>query len=317
MSGFGVFGKLPWQADFARRSAAGALFTSWDDWLVSSIEWAHQRAGDPWRSAFSRGAVWAFLYHPPGQSEEVLAGAMAPSADQAGRLFPVSIAAPIALERETPPRPELVPIVLEDVWQAASDLAAEVPALSPSTLDQRLDSPSWSCSPAAEAAATYQQWIAELPVSELWALLYGQQQPEQPARALRLLIEAVRPCRDVEHPSTPLSLWLPLGQASGAAVCFWLDLTRRLANWRKTVPCFFWSHDGTSGRMLLHLGVPPPSTTAELWDSNGQRDEFCDLASPVGDHQVAALPELPGDLADALRTGRAVEHLLRCATRPN
>ena len=95
------------------------------------------------------------------------------------------------------------------------------------------------------------------------------------SRAIRWLRETVRPYQRTERPRTPLTLRLPLGQAGGAAVCFWLDLVQRLTGWLATIPSFFWSHDGTSGTMLLHLGEPPRVTLAELWMSTPSRNEIC------------------------------------------
>jgi hypothetical protein len=129
-----------------------------------------------------------------------------------------------------------------------------------------------------------------------------------------LLCEAVRPLSGVEQPDSPLSLRLPLGQAGGAALCFWLDLTRRLVRWRATVPSFFWSHDGQAGGLMLHLGDPPACTMAEIWHPSGERDEVCDLTARLDGSWISALPALPPGLSAVLATeGASVADLLLAA----
>jgi len=56
-----------------------------------------------------------------------------------------------------------------------------------------------------------------------------------------------------------------------------LDLVRRFTRWQRTVPSFFWTHDGSSGVLMLHLGVVPEVALSELWLPSGACDEVCDL----------------------------------------
>jgi hypothetical protein len=127
--------------------------------------------------------------------------------------------------------------------------------------------------------------------------VYGAEGLSIAAGAIRFAVEAVRPMRGVERPRTPLTLRLPLGAAGGAAVCFWVDLVRRAAGWRSTIPSFFWSHDGETGTMLLHLGDAPRSTLVDLWIPGGDRAELCDLTHPLSSTALSAVPELPPALA--------------------
>lgn len=307
----GLFGKLPAAADFVRLEAAAEPFGNFDAWLVSSVEWAHQRGGDPWRRSFAAGSSYAFVYRAPAprRLSPLLVGVLGPSADRAGRQFPLSVAAPLPIVGESLESPELLPIVFEPLWQTASDIVAEGAAGS-GAVQSRLGDLNLELCSLPEAGASYQDWISNLPPRELWALLYGDDYEEQPQLALRLLIETLRPYRQVERPKTPLTLWLPLGRVAGASVCVWLDLVRRLAGWRATLPSFFWSHDGTDGKLLLHLGDPPPSTVAELWLPNAQRYEIVDLASRLDPDQAVALPPLSAKLAEASLNANSVADLL-------
>ncbi|HEY6725533.1 MAG TPA: type VI secretion system-associated protein TagF [Polyangiaceae bacterium] len=306
----GLFGKLPTASDFVRREAAAEPFGNFDTWLVSSVEWAHQRGGDPWRRAFASGSSYAFVYRAPAprRLSPLLVGVLGPSADRAGRQFPLSVAAALPVAGESLECPELLPIVFEPLWQRASDVVAE--GVGGVAVESSLGDLDLALCPLPEAGASYRDWIHDLPPRELWALLYGDDYEEQPEFALRLLIETLKPYRQVERPKTPLTLWLPLGSVAGASVCVWLDLVRRLAGWRATLPSFFWSHDGTDGRLLLHLGDPPPSTVAELWLPNPQRYEIVDLASRLEPEQVASLPPLSAKLAAASLNATSVAELL-------
>ncbi|HEU5073115.1 MAG TPA: type VI secretion system-associated protein TagF [Polyangiaceae bacterium] len=306
----GLFGKLPTASDFVRLEAAAEPFGSFDTWLVSSVEWAHQRGGDPWRRAFASGCSYAFVYRAPAprRLSPLLVGVLGPSADRAGRQFPLSVAVPYPVAGESLACPELLPIVFEPLWHKASDVVAEGSAGV--AIESHLGLFEFEPCALPEAGASYQDWITNLPPRALWELLYGEDYGEQPEYVLRLLTEALRPYRQMERPKTPLTLWLPLGRVAGASVCVWLDLVRRLAGWQATLPSFFWSHDGSDGRLLLHLGDPPPCTVAELWLPNPERNEIVDLASPVDPVQLTRLPPLSAEVAAASLNAPSVAELL-------
>lgn len=149
----------------------------------------------------------------------------------------------------------------------------------------------------------YDEWVHTLPVSELWALLGPAL--ANPAATLRLLLEALAPTRGVEQPTTSLALRLPLGIAGGAALCVWLDIVRRSLGWRSTLPSLFWSHDGTTGFALLHLGRPSKTALTELWLPSGSRDEIVDLTVAVDPAATEAFSPLAPAVAAVLGTPQA------------
>jgi hypothetical protein len=208
----------------------------------------------------------------------LLAGALAPSVDQAGRRFPIAAAAELALDADLAEHPEALPLVLEPVWAVTAELVVELQGVERAALDLPLPDADVEMT-SGDAVRAYGAWTDELEVEDFVALVFGAD-PVYAAGALALVEEAVSPYRGVENPDTPLSLRLPLGQAGGAALCFWLDLIVRLTGWRRTVPSFFWSHDGASGAALLHLGHVPPAALRELWLPTGTSDEVCDLVQP-------------------------------------
>jgi hypothetical protein len=112
-----------------------------------------------------------------------------------------------------------------------------------------------------------------------------------------------------------LSLRLPLGLAGGPTLCFWIDLVRRAAGWGSTVPSLFWSHDGTDGVALLHLGKPPKETLAELWMPRGECEQIADLTTVPSPALVELLPPLPPALQTLLSSPDAsVAQLLQGLT---
>jgi type VI secretion system ImpM family protein len=305
------FGKLSSRADFVHIGPRAEPFERFDDWLTNCVEWAHARSGAAWCDAFRVGGVRAFVYRV-GSSASLIVGALAPSRDEAGRLFPISVAAPVALGPDFAGAPQLLPFACEGAWQEAGECVAAL--LSAPLTD------SGKCIAAmsaprelsfVDAQLAYAAWADTLTLTELWLLIGGEPGPDGLHGILRFVAAAVQPYRSREFPETQLSLRLPLGAAGGAAVCFWLDVVRRLVGWRTTVPSFFWSHDGASGQLTVHLGVPPAATVSQLWLPTSERDEFCDLSLSLDVPVVQRLAPLSERAERALAHGdTAVASLL-------
>lgn len=269
----GLVGKLPASADFLRVRAHSALFEALLTWLIDGTEHAIATRRDYTDDAAAT-SVQAMVY-PARRGATLLAGALAPSSDRAGRRFPIVAATELALEEAFAAHPEVLPLVLEPAWAATARLLPELAVLERAAIDTGQFSAELDLS-VADVLPIYRRWTDELSLGDFVTLVFDGD-PARAARGIALVEEAIRPYRGIEEPDTPLSLRLPLGQSGGAAVCFWLDLVKRIAGWRHTVPAFFWSHDGTSGALLLHLGRVPPVALSELWSPSGKCDEVCDL----------------------------------------
>jgi type VI secretion system ImpM family protein len=297
----GLVGKLPASADFLRVRAGSEAFQGLLGWLIDGVQRA-ALSGD-WAANLAPTAVQAMCFRG---RRSVLVGALAPSEDQAGRRFPIAAASELALDAELAEHPEALPLVLEAVWALTAQLVVDLQGADRATIEQPLPDADVAVS-VGDAVRAYRSWTDELEVDDFLALVFGAD-PAYAAGALALVEEAVAPYRGVENPDTPLSLRLPLGQAGGAALCFWLDLIVRLTGWRRTVPSFFWSHDGDSGAALLHLGHVPPAALRELWQPTSTSDEVCDVVQPdhafrsAGAHRWERILEDPGlSVADVLR----------------
>lgn len=298
-----LLGKARHQAEFLRARSAEPSIGLLDSWLTDSVEWAAARAGAEWPRAFAGSSIQAFLFQPRELGPEHAAcGVFGPSADSAGRQFPLVIAAPIRASATVLPAGHFMPFFLEGFWAAASEVLSGLLATHPPEPQSTLSG--LHCEPALderEAQELYGTWTADLRLGELWALLDAPLGPNgTPDLALRWLLATLEPFRGHERPKTPLSLRVPLGQAAGLALCFWLDVVQRALGWHATLPSFFWSHDGERGSALLHVGVPPRCTLAELFLPSEQRDEIVDLARPPAAEAFEGLPPLPVALAEVV-----------------
>ena len=272
----GLVGKLPAAADFVRMGAGSSAFASLYDWLIDGVQSAAASQGD-WGESMAAGALQAMCYLGPSRTS-ALGGVLAPSVDAAGRRFPIAAASEFPLDAALTEHGEVLPLVLESMWAVTSQLVSELQELDRAALEATELAAEVDVS-VPEALAAYRAWIEELELDDFVALVFDGD-AARAAAAFALAEEAVAPYRGMENPDTPLSLRLPLGRAGGAAVCFWLDLVERAAGWRRTVPSFFWSHDGDSGALMLHLGRVPPAALSELWLPTGRCDQICDLILP-------------------------------------
>ena len=301
---FCAFGKLPSHPDFVRIGANSELFARFDQWLTDSVEWAHAKNGSRFAEAFRAGSMRAFMYRGDGTGTEraLIVGALAPSQDEAGRLFPICLGAPVVLAEEFATRPHLLPFACEDIWQAAGETLAELVSNPEVDLAARLVGlTGQSAVPFSDVETAYGAWGRALPISELESLVAGSAGGSLRG-ALRLMAEAVQPQRERSVPGrqSTLSLRFPLGAAGGAAVCFWLDALWRLLGESARVPSVFWSHAGESGDLTVHPGSAPVSTVSELWLPSTRYDEFCDLTQPLTGEASEALARLPARVEQAL-----------------
>jgi hypothetical protein len=184
-----------------------------------------------------------------------------PSKDKAGREYPLTVAAPLALERVLAGHPEVTPIVLEPYWQLALEALAAFGSepMDPdgSTLARITEGPFDS---AAAALDLYKQWTDETTFADLCALL--DRPPEWLASAAQTVFDLAT-AKATAQRAEPIRV--PLGQAGGSALCFWIDVLRRGSRGRMQLPSYFWSHDGNAGDAVLCAGPPGESVLAMLW----------------------------------------------------
>jgi type VI secretion system ImpM family protein len=276
----GAMGKLADFDEYVAINAASPLFVAFDRWVADGMDAAPQGSAD-WAARYHAGAVQAFVYSPL-QGGPFLAGAFAPSADRAGRKYPLFVAEERAAESIA--TLDTLPLSLEEVWADASRVVTRArTAGTVSGLKELLaEEGSGPPSEFPEALEGWKTWTESMHLDELGELLFGVPEVHALAGAIRGVLEATAPHRGVMPRRTRLSLRLPLGRAGGAVVCFWLAVVGRALDWKDVVPSFFWTHDGASGSLLLHLGVPPRSAVTQLW-MPAPADDLLDLLDPATD----------------------------------
>jgi type VI secretion system ImpM family protein len=294
--GVGVYGKVASQPDFLRAGAGAFSQAGLDRWLQEGVE--ALRAD---RSVLPATPI-AFLLAPPGVTTAFV-GALAASADAAGRSFPLAlfVETSTAQARETLPS---LPTAYAPFLNDGSVLLSTAANLDGAEI--------------ARQAQVLQVGTPAVPEPHAWknepvrvlAAAFGGSLPAV-AYALRTLVAACD--RSVEGgaiATAPLTVDAP---APGpATVSLWLELVRRRLGWRDTVPSLLWTN-GPEGRLLLTLGAPSPSALTFLANPRHRSTRLWPLRTAIAsaaDQAWAALaPEqrraieepdaLLGDLASA------------------
>lgn len=88
VSGAIVIGKLPFHGDFIARGISGSEQREIDRWLTQSVEIARNQFRASFDETFDAAPPWRFAW----QDGRWIAGALVPSADAAGRRFPLLVA---------------------------------------------------------------------------------------------------------------------------------------------------------------------------------------------------------------------------------
>ena len=88
----GFFGKLPARGDFVRDGLPGSFVGPWDDWLRLALAGSRDHLGKDWLAAWMEAPVWRFALAAGLCGDAAAIGVMLPSADRAGRYFPLTFA---------------------------------------------------------------------------------------------------------------------------------------------------------------------------------------------------------------------------------
>ncbi len=84
-----LFGKLPSHGDFVARGLTHDEQAAWDDALALAMARAQERHGADFPALFGSAAPWRCIVE---DGSGWIAGALTPSMDKAGRLFPILLA---------------------------------------------------------------------------------------------------------------------------------------------------------------------------------------------------------------------------------
>ena len=275
----GCFGKLPATGDFIRLNAGGEELAAFDRWLGGGIDLARRLMGGGFEPAY-QSSVGLFVFHGEGQNNEpptrALVGAWAPSGDNAGRLYPMTVFASYDYGQLVAAGGGL-PIALFPMLSAAYDLVLNGRTLP---VDAFLDRVARIQLPSLEdpdlVTAGYRSWLATQPMKALWDTGFGTDTNRY--WVVQNILASVQPFRGQEMPKTGLAVRLPLGAGDAYAAAVWLDMTLRLAKWKSTLLNAFWSPQQS---LLIHLGPPHVASFRELISPTGQADHVADLCGPA------------------------------------
>jgi type VI secretion system protein ImpM len=89
----GFYGKIPARGDFVRFGLPRGFIEAWDGWLREVLAASQTTLGGDWLPAWLEAPVWRFALAPGLAGSEGALGLWMPSVDQAGRYFPLTLAA--------------------------------------------------------------------------------------------------------------------------------------------------------------------------------------------------------------------------------
>ena len=257
-----------------------------------------------WPDVYARGQTHGFVFRGPPAAKEaqVMSGIIGPSFDSVGRRFPLTIFSSYSEKRAGNAAP-LAPMLLGDFLDDAAQTARDGTKLtSADALKERLGGiavPSFEKEPFF--SSEYTQWAWSTPLGTVWRTIYGDPDTDAALGVLRAILDSVSPFHGREPLTTLLAVRLPLGGAGALVSAFWIDVVRRAAGWRHSVPTLFWSVDGKAESLLVQLGVAPPSALAELWAPDADNDNVFDLTfTRTMDTRRQLLTSLPRDVGRKL-----------------
>ena len=87
----GFYGKLPSHGDFLRRRVSDAFVDAWDAWLRECLAASRTELGARWLDIYLTSPAWRFVCAAGACGPAPVMGLLAPSVDQVGRYFPITI----------------------------------------------------------------------------------------------------------------------------------------------------------------------------------------------------------------------------------
>jgi len=160
----GFWGKLPARGDFVRNGLSRAFTDAWDAWFSAMLTASREDLGEAWLDAWMVAPVWRFCLRPNLCGPLATVGLWMPSADRAGRPYPLTFA--VEFSGAIAPGP-LANAWLDEAEQAGRAALAE--GLIPQSIAARL--PVLEADPDGTAPPASSWWWSEgsltLPADEM------------------------------------------------------------------------------------------------------------------------------------------------------
>ncbi len=264
-----LYGKIPAQGDFVRVNVVDPAAVAFSRWLEEAQEALY-------RTGASLPQLPVCFLHLVPQARTVVVGALLPSRDAVGRVFPFAAFLPAesgALSRSYPRAPLAFSMFLGEVARLGRDAAT---LGAPAVLERVRQLPG----PGGAEWALADDLVERLLDQPARGLLESLgEDPSGAAYGLRTFLGAcTAEAADVPARPRVVREWPLAGE--GPAV--WLELARRVLRWRAP-PAFFWT-EAAPPRLLLCLGPPPASLLGHL----ARPDPRSSLVWPLRTGQAAA-----------------------------
>jgi type VI secretion system protein ImpM len=253
----GVFGKIPAAADFVAIDAAGPTGAALQEWL--------QRENDHLvakRLAFPPTPI-RFVYRDP-EAQGTMVGVLAPSRDQVGRSFPLSIFARV--DPSTAVRFPALPAAYAQFLDGAVALLAEAAQLTPSSLADRARAlPLPADGDIDEAAQWARQALEATPGAVILEALFGPLPDRVHYHGIHMFRTGCAQVTGRDPGNAAIILECPA--SDDVQVDFWLSLAQGLLRWTTAPPSLLWTDAASpDSRLLIALGSPPPGVLHYLAD---------------------------------------------------
>jgi type VI secretion system protein ImpM len=315
-----LFGKYPLQGDFVRIACTSGESLAFATFLESALEPCRRL-----NCALPDGGA-AFLFREE-DARLGLVGFMKPSVDSVGRVFPLSIFAPVDLKRLAKDFAG-IPAAFDKFLADAGALISEAPKLELPALAEKLaalapPSPDDIAAAATEAESTFEGTTA----STFGEVLFGPTSGGRQCYAFRAMASVCVQARQL--PPGKLGVTVDCPALDTAHVSAWLEMVRRMvgpARWR-TPPLVFWTRPGKPRsygsfelkslpkprqKMLVSFGAPNAAALTflagadrdnnKLWPIETDNTKAIDAARQgLTDRQRATLDSEDTTLADIVQ----------------
>ena len=262
MGSVGLYGKIAAQPDFLRGGAGAFSGAGLDRWFQEGVEILRAE-----KTVLPAGPT-AFLLALP-LAPVAFVGAFAPSADAAGRSFPLAVfteisakglidALPSLPSAYAPLVAEAATLVLAGETMGAADLVARAQSLS--------------STPLQEVGRDWGKQSAESLVMALGG------SPSALAYALRTLQTAIDGTKSGAAVTNTLTIDAPA--STPAMASFWLEMVRRRLRGSDTAVSLLWT-DGPEGRLLVTFGALSPAMFAYLANPRHRSSRLWPLRTTV------------------------------------
>lgn len=304
-------GKLPSHGDFVRHRATTPAVRAFDEWVQKGLYQARQQQRPALDGAYDAAPAYRFVFRSPDVREQLM-GVMQPSRDQAGRMYPFTVA--VEVEPEAFGVRQL-PYALhhaEAFYAEAQALVATATRgdLSHHEVTDRVEAMQPALRVSTAAPPAYKRHLQQQTMKTFAEQLFGHFGDARKYRLFKNLLDILLPFQERASVQMGYGLKFPLGTAGDALAfhaAFWAELCLRLLDYPDVTPSLFWTarpHPEASDEPALFLFLNPPQPRAffHLVIPDAASDYICDLMRMGDDNATEAVLGIPDTYGTMLET---------------